>query len=526
MMREAMLGTLRTARDCGLLVCWVAAVTLSCQTPTAPRDSVRPVIVIGLDGADPDVLKEQWALGQLPHLRALAERGSFGVLETAYGQSPVIWTTIITGRNPRDHGIEGFLADTPQGQVHASTSLRKTPALWNMLSRSGRRTAVIGWWPSWPAEDIEGIVISDRAHMDVPRRVSPESFLPRFLELTESLEREKTQWNPARGLNRDLVTHAARLLLPQEFDLTLIYFRDIDFASHVHWSTYDPEPFGLPSVADRSQGPVPDAYRIIDAEVGSILEQVDPETNVFVVSDHGFRAAPDKKITVSLKMNGVLAHLGYLHPDERTGECRRSRIRARADVPASPLKLLELCGEAARADADEQVRLRERLRSDLAEITYVDGSQVFDLKDPAPNETARGADLVVVVRTENASRRVLINGRPNDELIRHVGRVTGDHDSETHGIIIAAGPDIVSGSLAGMRIHDVAPTILFALGLPVAKDFAGRARVDLFNEAFTIRRPLQEIPSWGTMETSDYPRTDEDDAILEELKALGYLSSP
>ncbi len=84
---------------------------------------------------------------------AVTGRRSRVALRTDYGRSPVIWTTIATGMKARQHGIEDFVEATPTGDVPVASSLRKVPALWNMLSRAGRRVAVVGWWASWPAEE-------------------------------------------------------------------------------------------------------------------------------------------------------------------------------------------------------------------------------------------------------------------------------------------------------------------------------------------------------------------------------------
>ena len=81
---------------------------------------------------------------------------------------------------PRVHGITGFVVPTPKGDVPISSTVRKVPALWNMTARTGRRTAVLGWWGSWPAEEIDGVVVTDRALLEVPSRVSPASYLPVF----------------------------------------------------------------------------------------------------------------------------------------------------------------------------------------------------------------------------------------------------------------------------------------------------------------------------------------------------------
>jgi hypothetical protein len=61
--------------------------------------------------------------------------------------------------------------------------VRRVPALWNMASTAGLRVAAVSYWASWPAEEVAGVVVSDRALLGVPRGVSPLAFAGRFAEL-------------------------------------------------------------------------------------------------------------------------------------------------------------------------------------------------------------------------------------------------------------------------------------------------------------------------------------------------------
>jgi hypothetical protein len=70
----------------------------------------------------------------------------------------------------------------------------------------------------------------------------------------------------------------------------------------------------------------------------------------------------------------------------------------------------------------------------------------------------------------------------------------------------------------------LAPTILYGLGLPVAEDFAGQPRMQLFNADFRRTHPLRTIQSWGTRQKGSVARTSPADAaLLNELRSLGYI---
>lgn len=100
----------------------------------------------------------------MPNLQALIERGVMGNISTLYPVlSPMLWTSIATGKRPFKHGILGFTEPAPHGTgVQPITNLsRKTRALWNIANLNGLKANVIGWWPSHPVEPIDGVMISN-----------------------------------------------------------------------------------------------------------------------------------------------------------------------------------------------------------------------------------------------------------------------------------------------------------------------------------------------------------------------------
>jgi len=92
--------------------------------------------------------------GELPHLRSLMERGVYGKLETLEPTvSPVIWTTIATGKRHEQHGIHDFVrpSDGTEAQRLYSRLDRRVGAFWNFLSDAGQRVHVVGWFVTYPA---------------------------------------------------------------------------------------------------------------------------------------------------------------------------------------------------------------------------------------------------------------------------------------------------------------------------------------------------------------------------------------
>jgi hypothetical protein len=82
-------------------------------------------------------------------------------------------------------------------------------------------------------------------------------------------------------------------------------------------------------------------------------------------------------------------------------------------------------------------------------------------------------------------------------LARALGEppLTGTHEHAPDGFLLAYGTPVASGRLPVGSVLDVAPTMLYFLGVPVGRDLQGVARTDLFEEAFTAERPVTFIPS-------------------------------
>jgi predicted AlkP superfamily phosphohydrolase/phosphomutase len=492
-------------------------------------------------------------------LKALADRGVSAPLGTNYTASPVIWTTIATGRRPEEHGIIDFVVPTDKGDVPVASSLRKVPALWNMLTLAKRRVAVLGWWASWPAEPVNGVVVSDRALLDLPDRVSPAEFQSTFDAAVTAADQADNPFDPAGASGRQdhVLARLATDLVQEDFALLLLYLRGVDIASHYNWRYLEPELFPtLPtSQAEARAGAerIFREYEGVDETLGRLLEVAGPEANVLVLSDHGFKAANEETVRVFSDFDLLLERLGFLvrndggvdlaatrfftyqSPDFKERKMLRMPTAGR-DFPAPPRPpegTSELWASAgASAGAGEipattpKIVPLEILAAELRRVTFGNGRPAFHVRLPRPREERRGADLIVVVHAEDATRELLYDGDGERlrGVIREARRISGTHTTHTDGIFLAAGPDIdANADLAGLRIHDITPTILYGLGLPVAENFAGRPWLELFTEAFRRQHPLRTIASWPMERQSSVTTSPADEGLVEQLRSLGYL---
>jgi len=509
---------LRAASCIALLT--AAVMIAACRPANAPH----PFVVIGIDGGEWRVIRQLWKAGELPNLRSIADRGTTATLATAYNASPVIWTTIATGVTPGEHGITDFVVPGPRGDVPISSGVRRVPALWSMLSRVHRQVAVIGWWGSWPAETVEGVVVSDRALLDLDSRVYPPAYLEDFEEDLRTARASATFDVRSEAELRDAAMAAsARRLVRRPFDLTLLYFRSADIVSHHEWqedSSDGPAAVGGPSVAR--------IYRAIDQEIGRVLAAMSGPRNVLVISDHGFRSARTTEIRTLSNLDALLVRLGYQVRDAGGIDFARTRFYCYGSPEYLRKKLVRFSAagreRGGRVTTAERGALLQSLNRDLDRVRYPNGTPVFLMRPASPLEQRKGADVVLLLSPEGASTTVLVDGQPVQDVVLEVSRLSGTHDSGNDGILLAAGPDIEQGAaLDGIRVHDITPTILYGLALPVAENFAGKARVELFREEFRNAHALRTIRSWGTMRVSTARASQADDKLMQELRSLGYI---
>ena len=290
----------------------------------------RKVLLIGWDAADWEVITPMLDEGLMPSLEGLINRGVMGNLATLQPVlSPMLWNSVATGKFADKHGIHGFIEPDPKNggaRPYTSTS-RKCKALWNMLSQSGLRSNIVGWWASHPAEPVLGNVVTnafsgvkfdpERGWMIPPGTVHPAdkaAFLARFkvfpTELTEAHilpfipDASKIDQQSDRNLSMfakvlsDAATiHAVATALMEidPADFTAVYYDAVDHFSHAFMLYHPPR---LPWIAQEQfemyKDVVRGAYRFHDMMLERLLEIAGPDTTVILCSDHGFESGTQR----------------------------------------------------------------------------------------------------------------------------------------------------------------------------------------------------------------------------------------
>lgn len=318
----------------------------ACIYPCLRFGTINPmkrVVIIGLDGFSPDLVERWMGEGRLPALAAIRKRGAVLPLR---GLIPPVtfpaWSTCVTGVNPGRHGLVDFTEMVPGKYTirFMNSRDRKAPALWNILSRAGRRVCVLGVPGTYPPEPVNGIMAAgfDSPVSDAMDRsfVYPPSVYPRLRgwHFAEFQEHHITpRWYPEAlaSLERKIEVKEAitlDLLLSEPWDFFMVVFGEVDTASHHFWPLEDPTSPRRTGEALGMKHPIRSIYERLDAVVGRITARVDEDTLVMVVSDHGFGGADNK----ALHINNYLAEQGWLRYGNQRGSLIKKAVLRWAPV--------------------------------------------------------------------------------------------------------------------------------------------------------------------------------------------------
>lgn len=494
----------------------------------------HPLVVVGMDGADWTAIRKLWAESALPNLKALCDKGTCAPIQTGEGGSPIIWTTVATGQPPKVHGIEGFVMESGEGDIPVNSSMRKVPALWNIASDKGLSVAVVGWWATWPAESINGVVVTDIAHDKVDEPVSPLSWEKGFKKGLKEANEDKSLFKGKEhpAAHERMVTYFTPKLVTAGYDLVMSYFRDPDVTSHHGWGFFmEPAKYKNlypPETISELGGKVEAAYRNADAGLGKVMASLPADANLVVLSDHGFKALVDEGTTkVYVDFDSVLEKLGFLTMADDHIDMAKSRLYCYRSSNQAQHKNLRFVLDGREDNGTvkkgERAEIRAELVAALKKVTYESGKPAF-----AVGELGKGgkdADFKVDVLTEEPSELLLVDGKPFKGGVRKVVLHSGGHIGENpEGIFAAMGPDFSpKQAMKGLHVNDIAPTILYALGLPTAEDFPSKPRLDLFTDAYKKAHPVTTVPSYGTRQAGQVTASEVDAEQRQRLCELGYI---
>jgi predicted AlkP superfamily phosphohydrolase/phosphomutase len=458
----------------------------------APR-----ALVIGLDCAPPQLVFERWR-DDLPTLRALMERGRYGVLRSCDPPITVpAWACMTSSRSPGALGIYGFRNRRDysyDGLSIADSRAVRVPRVWDVLSARGRPVIVIGVPPTYPVSAVNGVMISDfltpdteRAQYTYPVELKQEieGLVGRYMVDVDNFR------TPDKGrllVDLEEMTEkrfrvAEHLLETRPWDLFFMVEIGTDRVHHAFWRFADPE-HRLYEPGNRFEAAMLDYYRALDERIARLLRFAGDDTAVLVVSDHGA-----KRIDGGICVNEWLRREDYLVLKEAPAESTRftpdmvdwARTAAWGEGGYYARISLNVAGREPEGTvaANDYDALREELKVGLEALGDDKGRPIGTVvhrpEDLYPEQRGIPPDLLVYF---------------GDLFWRSIGQVgmgavhvfendTGPDDANhaSEGLYLIAARGIESGAGEERDLRDIAPTLLTLLGEPVPAEMEGRSLV-------------------------------------------------
>lgn len=532
-------------------------------------------LVIGLDAATWRVIDPMIEDGNLPNIAGLIEDGTRGTLSsTVPPMTPLAWTSMATGVNPGKHGIFDFLNQDSETREISPVDFSEmdTPAIWDVFSHEEAGAGFVNFPLAHPPRQVDpffigGIPAHAKQKVAYPEEV--QAYLDDIqYDVHPHVDPEvnpKEFYRAVKGVTETQAKATVELVERYDPDMLWAVFMGIDWIQHHFWDeTIDGE------------DAVRAFYRYMDNVVGDLIEIVDDEGNVCLVSDHGAQ-----RVKGVIHMNSLLDELGHLSQHEsetRLAERVRTAVLdlmwsvggrlpptlkrlAKQRVPSSVQNKMRTAADQGQRGMAQQINweqteafaygymgrvflnseerfddgivsderatdFKENLASELAEVTHPEtGETIFETVRTREEiydgeHIGKAADLIAVPSEWEYS----MFGDFAPEWIHSPESRSADHDSK--GVVIISGPDMIAKNEIGdvtIDVTDVAPTLLYLAGLPVLDSMDGNVRKELLTADARAARTLEYIDEVGVFSPSNSTSSEEQQEVEKRLEDLGYM---
>ena len=411
---------------------------------------MQRTVIIGLDGVPFDLLEDFARSGVMPSMASLIAQGTFTKMLSSIPEvSSVAWSSMITGTNPGQHGIFGFIDIVPNSCAVRFPNYNdlKTNPFWDQWSG---KSVIINVPSTYPVRVMNGVHVSGFVSIDIERSVYPSSLVPKLKELDYRLDVDSEKAHRSLGLFlRDLdETLDARIQSyrylwdSQDWRTFMLVFTGTDRLMHFLWDAYQDR-------GHEYHEAFLNYFRRIDEAIGEICGKMDDDDTLVMLSDHGF-----ERLEKDIYVNRILMDEGLLQfkDGEPVLANMASATKAFALDPARLYINLKSKYRGGSVGAED----KERVISDLVDLfgrLEVDGRKVIrriyrkeeiysgSCLDQAADLillSERGFNLRASLKTERADRTIF----------------TGKHTYDTAFFLVKDGgaEDAIPQSL---RIEDV-----------------------------------------------------------------------
>jgi predicted AlkP superfamily phosphohydrolase/phosphomutase len=550
-----------------------------------------------LDGASPDLI-ERW-MDDLPNLKKIKENGVFGSLNSTIPPfSCPAWNCFMTGKNPGKIGIFDFQVGLGQFDVSSYPAIvnltyQDSLSFWDIISDVGLKVGIINVPLTYPPTELNGFMVSgfltppDATDYTYPEELRDEiyRFIPNyepteFVEMTapELMRRREEGFLDANSLCIENTSRISDYLLRNKrWDVFVTVFTPLDRLQHYFWHHMDENhPKYDESQAQKYRNVIKDFYQKLDGIIGELEGKLDEETNIIIMSDHGFGPAygyfhinnflresgflsVEKPGRIKVLSNYILkgskhllrfiAKLGILElpfikgailgekswirkltPKNIKLEHPYMRSRSFLDIDWKNTKayafgnnkiFINLKGRESKGiieEGDEYEKIVRELKDALYGVrSPLTGkplfAKIYEKKEIYKGKHTKEAPDLVVMGKEISFKM----GTGKGEVFEIPGLQSGDHRQE--GLIMMKGPDIKGGKRISADILDIAPTVLYMEGIAIPSDIDGRVLKEVLNIDYEIeyQEPISK-------EKDVHKYSEEENIELQKrLKGLGYM---
>ncbi len=482
------------------------------------------ICILGLDCCAPDVVFRD---ERLTNIRRLMDAGTWGRLESVIPPITVpAWMCMTTSQDPGSLGVYGFRNRTDHsysGLGIASSASIKTPAIWDHIAREGKKSIIVGVPPGYPPRRINGISVGCFLTPDTTKGVythPPEvgkeidALVGEYPVDVKGFRTDDKEW-----LKKEIFEMSEKqwkvvkwLLKEKEWDF--FHFVDIgqDRVHHGFWDSFDKQHvFYKPG--NPYESVIPDYYAWVDKQIGEVLELLDSETVLLIVSDHGAQ-----RLDGGFVVNEWLVNEGLLVLDEYPKEVTPF---GKLKVNWAKTKVWSEGGYYARVFFNVHGREPQGV---IPQSEYDKFQNVMKKKFEALTDD-KGKPLNSLVFKPKELYQSVKNVAP--DLIVHFGglywRSIGGvgygrihvQENDTgpdacnhaqYGMFLLAAPNLpLRGEYQGAKLLDVAPTLLDLAGYDIPETMQGRSLV-----AGMEKKPPEGFGSG-------------EDAVKNRLEGLGYI---
>ncbi|MDD5069868.1 MAG: alkaline phosphatase family protein [Candidatus Omnitrophica bacterium] len=542
----------------------------------------KKVFLLGLDGATFNVIYPLIKEGKLPNLAKIIKDGVYAYLDSTIPPlTPVAWPGMFTGKLPGKTGIFDFSLPTgkidrkrPKPEVkRVNSSFIKTKSIWELLTERNMRSVVLDVPLTYPAYQINGVMISRVMAADSKRTVYPQSLYKELKkqglildDLTEKKEKtEDTHLSERKHCLKKEVTAAQKrqikkervnqmisgidekvklvkyLNQTQEWDFFMAVFMEADQAGHGFWP-------------DKQK--ISKIYQRLDKAVGEIFSFLPKDCLKVIASDHGFQS-----VKGVFFVDEWLRGKGYLEKtfeaDDETEEKLKNIAQFKEDFHKKPGKTM---GRFRYQPAVDYKRSKAYLSSGTAYGIRINlkGRDPCGIVEPRDYESFREELIFELkkIKVPGTNKKLFSHVLKKEDVIGQSRPDISKDSSDIYflpenmdyclfsfdkknvvykkskkgfhrkeGIFFGVGPEFKRGFDAGkISILDVTPNVLHLMGMAIPKDCDGRVQKELFSrEAKSFKRKPSFCSSSNKKAKEKRLTSKEEEKIKNRLEALGYI---